>query len=260
MADRKNYKGYLIDLDGTIYMGENKIEAGTRFVKRLQDAGLPYLFVTNNTTKTPAQVQTRLRELFDIETPENSIYTATLATLDYMADMAKGDSAYVIGESGLKSAIYAKYKRETEHPAYVVVGLDNDLTYEKLVIATLAIARGAMFIGTNPDLNIPTERGLLPGAGSINKLLEVATRIKPIFIGKPNAIIMNKAVEHINMARRDLLMVGDNYLTDIRAGIDNDIDTLLVTTGFTKSEEVPDLPIAPTHVVSSLDDWTFSDK
>lgn len=250
-----HYKGYLIDLDGTIYMGEDKIEAGTRFVKRLQEKNIPHLFVTNNTTKTPAQVQARLRDKFDIITPETTIYTATLATLDYMNDMAKGDTAYVIGESGLKSAIYANYKRDTDNPAYVVVGLDNDLTYEKLTLATLAIAKGAMFIGTNPDLNIPTERGHLPGAGAINKLLEVATRIKPIFIGKPNAIIMNKAVEHIGMARRELLMVGDNYLTDIRAGIDNDIDTLLVTTGFTKAEEVPNLPIAPTYVVASLDDW-----
>ena len=238
-----HYKGYLIDLDGTIYIGENKIPAGTRFVKRLQDKKIPHLFVTNNTTKTPAQVQARLKEKFAITTSEETIYTATLATLDYMNDMAKGDTAYVIGESGLKSAIYGSYKR------------DNDLTYEKLTIATLAIANGAMFIGTNPDLNIPTERGLLPGAGSINKLLEVATRIKPIFIGKPNAIIMNKAVERIGIPRRDLVMVGDNYLTDIRAGIDNDIASLLVTTGFTKPEEVAGLPIAPTHVIASLDDW-----
>ncbi|WP_243992084.1 TIGR01457 family HAD-type hydrolase [Pseudolactococcus carnosus] len=250
-----HYKGYLIDLDGTIYMGEKKIPAGTRFVKRLQDKKIPHLFVTNNTTKTPAQVQERLKEKFAITTTEETIYTATLATLDYMNDMAKGDTAYVIGESGLKSAIYGSYKRETENPAYVVVGLDNDLTYEKLTIATLAIANGAMFIGTNPDLNIPTERGLLPGAGSINKLLETATRIKPIFIGKPNAIIMNKAVELIGVSRRDLVMVGDNYLTDIRAGIDNDIASLLVTTGFTKPEEVAGLPIAPTHVIASLDDW-----
>lgn len=251
----KAYKGYLIDLDGTIYLGEEKIDAGTRFVKRLQEKNIPHLFVTNNTTKTPEQVQTRLKTSFDITTTPEHIYTATLATLDYMKDMAKGDTAYVIGESGLKTAIYGAFKRDTENPAYVVVGLDNDLTYEKLTLATLAIAKGAMFIGTNPDLNIPTERGLLPGAGSINKLLEVATRVKPIFIGKPNAIIMNKAVERIGMARRDLLMVGDNYLTDIRAGIDNDIDSLLVTTGFTKAQEVATLPIAPTHVVSTLDDW-----
>ena len=131
------------------------------------------------------------------------------------------------------------------------------MDYEKLTIATLAIQKGAHFIGTNPDLNIPTERGLQPGAGAINALLEAATRVKPIFIGKPNAIIMEKAIEHLGLAREEVVMVGDNYLTDIRAGIDNDIPTLLVTTGFTLPEEVPNLPIQPTHVLSSLAEWDF---
>lgn len=124
-------------------------------------------------------------------------------------------------------------------------------------IATLAIQKGAHFVGTNPDLNIPTERGLMPGAGSIITLIEVATRVKPVYIGKPNAIIMEKAVEHLGLPREEVIMVGDNYLTDIRAGIDNGIPTLLVTTGFTKPEEVPGLPIQPDYVLSSLAEWDF---
>ena len=115
----------------------------------------------------------------------------------------------------------------------------------------------AHFIGTNPDLNIPTERGLLPGAGSLIALVEAATRVEPVIIGKPKAIIMDKAIELLSLEREEVVMVGDNYLTDIRAGIDNGIPTLLVTTGFTKAEEVPTLPIAPTHVVSSLAEWDF---
>ena len=95
----------------------------------------------------------------------------------------------------------------------------------------------------------------MPGAGSLITLLEAATRVKPVYIGKPNAIIMDKAVEHLGLERQEIVMVGDNYLTDIRAGIDNGIPTLLVTTGFTKPEEVADLPIAPTHVLSSLAEW-----
>ena len=97
----------------------------------------------------------------------------------------------------------------------------------------------------------------MPGAGSIITLIEVATRVKPVYIGKPNAIIMEKAVEHLGLPREEVIMVGDNYLTDIRAGIDNDIPTLLVTTGFTKPEEVPDLPIQPDYVLSSLAEWDF---
>ncbi|HEP1985338.1 TPA: TIGR01457 family HAD-type hydrolase [Streptococcus pyogenes] len=250
------YKGYLIDLDGTIYQGENRIPAGERFIKRLQERGIPYLLVTNNTTRTPEMVQSMLANQFNVETGIETIYTATMATVDYMNDMNRGKTAYVIGETGLKSAIAAAgYVEELENPAYVVVGLDSQVTYETLAIATLAIQKGALFIGTNPDLNIPTERGLMPGAGALNALLEAATRVKPVFIGKPNAIIMNKSLEVLGIQRSEAVMVGDNYLTDIMAGIQNDIATILVTTGFTRPEEVPTLPIQPDHVLSSLDEW-----
>ncbi|MCL6221305.1 TIGR01457 family HAD-type hydrolase [Streptococcus dysgalactiae subsp. equisimilis] len=250
------YKGYLIDLDGTIYQGKNRIPAGERFIKRLQEKGLPYLLVTNNTTRTPEMVQDMLSKQFNVETGIETIYTATMATVDYMNDMNRGKTAYVIGETGLKSAIAAAgYVEELENPAYVVVGLDSQVTYDMLATATLAIQKGALFIGTNPDLNIPTERGLMPGAGALNALLEAATRVKPVFIGKPNAIIMNKSLEVLGVKRSEAVMVGDNYLTDIMAGIQNDIATILVTTGFTRPEEVPTLPVQPDHVLSSLDEW-----
>lgn len=252
------YKGYLIDLDGTIYKGKDRIPAGEAFVHELQRRNLPYLFVTNNTTRTPETVQAMLAEQFNVETPIETIYTATLATVDYLNDKNLGKKVYVIGDVGLKQAIAeAGYIEDTDNPDYVVVGLDWEVDYEKLSIATLAIQKGAHFVGTNPDLNIPTERGLMPGAGSIITLIEVATRVKPVYIGKPNAIIMEKAVEHLGLPREEVIMVGDNYLTDIRAGIDNDIPTLLVTTGFTKPEEVPDLPIQPDYVLSSLAEWDF---
>ncbi|PIO78291.1 TIGR01457 family HAD-type hydrolase [Streptococcus parauberis] len=250
------YKGYLIDLDGTLYKGKDRIPAGERFIERLQDKGIPYLLVTNNTTRTPEMVQEMLANQFNIVTPLETIYTATMATVDYMNDMARGKTAYVIGETGLKTAIaQAAYTEDVENPAYVVVGLDSKVTYDKLATATLAVQKGALFIGTNPDLNIPTERGLMPGAGSLVALIEAATRIQPVFIGKPNAIIMNKALEILNIDRKDALMVGDNYLTDIMAGIQNDIASLLVTTGFTAAEEVPTFPIQPSHVIASLEEW-----
>lgn len=246
----------MIDLDGTLYKGKDRIPAGERFIERLQDKGIPYLLVTNNTTRTPEMVQEMLANQFNIVTPLETIYTATMATVDYMNDMARGKTAYVIGETGLKTAIaQAAYTEDVENPAYVVVGLDSKVTYDKLATATLAVQKGALFIGTNPDLNIPTERGLMPGAGSLVALIEAATRIQPVFIGKPNAIIMNKALEILNIDRKDALMVGDNYLTDIMAGIQNDIASLLVTTGFTAAEEVPTLPIQPSHVIASLEEW-----
>lgn len=123
------YKAYLIDLDGTIYQGKNRIPAGERFIKRLQEKGIPYLLVTNNTTRTPEMVQEMLANQFNVHTGLETIYTATMATVDYMNDMNRGKTAYVIGETGLTSAIAkAGYLEDRENPAYVVVGLDTEVT------------------------------------------------------------------------------------------------------------------------------------
>lgn len=255
------YKGYLIDLDGTIYRGSEPIPTGRRFVEQLQARKIPFLFLTNNTTKTPETVANRLANEFSIHVGPETVYTATLATIDYMNDAAKGKKVYVIGEPGLIDPILsAGYVWEEENPDYVVVGLDTDVTYEKFVTATLAIQKGATFIGTNPDKNIPTERGLLPGAGSVIALVEASTQQKAIYIGKPEAIIMDKAVEILGMEKSDVLMVGDNYTTDILAGINNDIDSLLVLSGFTQKADVPTLPVPPTYLVDSLDEWHFDEK
>jgi 4-nitrophenyl phosphatase len=255
---KKAYKGYLIDLDGTIYLGKEPIPAGKRFVEQLQEQGLPFLFVTNNTTKSPETVAARLANEFDIHVTPETVYTASLATIDYMKELNRGKRVYVVGEAGLIDLILnAGFQWEEENPDYVVVGLDTTITYDKFSKAVLAIHRGGLFIGTNPDKNIPTERGLEPGAGSFVSLVETATQTKPIFIGKPEAIIMDRAVQTLNLAKEDVIMVGDNYETDIQSGLQNGIDTLLVLSGFTPKEAVPTLPAAPTYVVDSLDEWIF---
>lgn len=252
------YKGYLIDLDGTIYLGKAPIPAAKGFVEELQRRQLTFLFVTNNTTKSPITVVNRLANEFDIHVNEAQVYTASLATIDFMKDDNKGKKVYVIGEAGLIDLILsAGFQWDEENPDYVVVGLDSQVTYEKLTIATLAIHRGATFIGTNPDKNIPTERGLEPGAGSLISLLETATRVKPIFIGKPEAVIMEKSLERIGLTKEEVIMVGDNYETDILSGINNGIDSLLVLSGFTPKEAVATLPVAPTYVLDSLEEWDF---
>lgn len=252
------YQGYLIDLDGTIYRGKEPIPAGRRFIEALQAQKIPFRFVTNNTTKSPATVADRLANEFNIQVTADTVYTATLATIDYMKAADRGNRVFVIGEAGLIDLILASgFVWEAETPDYVVVGLDTELTYEKIVTATLAIQKGALFIGTNPDKNIPTERGLLPGAGSVVAFVETATQTKPVMIGKPNAVMMDLAVAELGLPKEDVIMVGDNYETDIQAGLQNGVDTLLVLSGFTPKEAVPTLPEAPTFVLDSLDEWRF---
>lgn len=253
---KKEYQGYLIDLDGTIYLGNDVIPSGKRFIERLQAADIPFLFVTNNTTKTPETVANRLKNEFAIDVLAKDIYTASLATIDFMKEQGKGKRVYVIGESGLIDLILqAGFEWEEDRPDYVVVGLDTHINYDKLAIAALAIRKGAQFIGTNPDKSIPTERGLLPGAGSFIALLETATQTKAMMIGKPNDIIMNEALKRMGLEKEEVLMVGDNYETDIQSGIQNGIDSLLVLSGFTPEEAVRTLPIPATYTLHSLDEW-----
>lgn len=255
------YKGYLIDLDGTIYLGSHRIPAAESFIHELQKRGIPYLFVTNNTTKTPEMVQENLANQFNIKTDLDTIYTASQATVDHMIDKGLPKTAYVIGEVGLRQAIsQAGFVEDTQNPAYVVVGLDRQFTYDHLSTACLAIQKGACFIGTNPDLRIPTEQGELPGGGAIATLLARATGVEPLYIGKPSSIIMDKALQRLGLSREEVIMVGDNYQTDIRAAIDNGMDSLMVLTGFTKADEVADLPVPPTFVLQSLSEWSFEEK
>ena len=252
------YQGYLIDLDGTMYLGEEPIPAAKGFIEALQQQEIPFLFVTNNTTKHPKEVQKKLSEQFDIHVKESNVYTATLATVDYMKELNLGNKVYIIGESGLREGILeAGFVMDESNPDYVVVGLDREITYEKLMIATLAIRKGARFIGTNPDKNLPTDKGLIPGAGSFISFFETATQEKATIIGKPQSVIMDKALEQLQLKKDEVIMVGDNYETDIKAGINNGIDTLLVLTGFTPASTVDSLPIQPTFVINSLESWEF---
>jgi len=255
------YKGYFIDLDGTVYAGKKRIPAAKRFIESLQKQSIPFLFVTNNSTKLPVDVVTDLENNHDIHVSEENVYTSGMATADYTESQTndpRASSVYIVGEMGLYQSILAKgFQLNKVDPEFVVVGLDSDLTYEKLTEAVLAIRNGSKFIGTNPDTNIPKERGMLPGAGTVVKFVEHATQQEPIMIGKPNAMIINSALQRIGLTKDEVIMVGDNYNTDIKAGINAEIDTLLVYSGLSTKEEVSQQEIQPTYQIDSLDEWQF---
>lgn len=252
-----NYQAYFIDLDGTTYKGKKRIPAAARFIKRLQLAGKQVLFVTNNSTRSPQFVADNLAQNHAINVGPENIYTTALATADYL-DQVAGErrSVYVVGESGLREALAAKgFKDDDQDPDFVVVGLDSHVTYEKLEKAVLLIRAGAKFIGTNADSNLPNERGMVPGAGSLVKLVEYATQQKPLMIGKPEKIIMEMALKRVGLTTADAVMVGDNYHTDIQAAINVGMDSLLVYTGLSRPAEVEQEEIQPTYTVATLDDW-----
>ncbi|MBD5432095.1 MAG: TIGR01457 family HAD-type hydrolase [Lactobacillus sp.] len=255
----KEYGAYLIDLDGTIYRGKESIESGVQFVKRLQEKQIPYLFLTNNTTRTPKMAVDNLKR-HGIETDISHIYTPVLATITYLKDQnpqLDQIPVYLIGQQGVMEGIISDpaFRLDDQNPKYVIVGMDTDLTYKKIRTACRAIRNGATFISTNADKVLPTANELLPGNGSQCKMIEVATGQSPIYIGKPAAPIIKYALELLKKDKSEVLMVGDNYHTDIMAGINNGLDTLLTLTGVTHKEDLRKERNQPTYVVNDLDDW-----
>lgn len=253
----KSYKGYLIDLDGTMYRGTEQIAEAAGFINDLRKRDIPYLFVTNNSSRTPAQVADKLRSI-GILTEDDQVFTTSMATANYIAEQKKDASVYVVGEEGIIEALKEKgMKLVEEHPDYLVMGIDRGINYEKLSKACLAVRNGAVFISTNGDIAIPTEQGLLPGNGSLTSVVSVSTQVQPIFIGKPESVIVEQALRVLGVPKEETIMVGDNYDTDILAGINAGIDTLLVHTGVTTKERLKQYKEQPTHVVDTLDLWRF---
>ncbi|MCQ6276545.1 TIGR01457 family HAD-type hydrolase [Bacillus sp. V3B] len=251
----KKYQGYLIDLDGTMYRGKEVIQEAADFVKKLNQLHLPYLFVTNNSSRTPGQVAEKLSG-FGIQTEEKQVFTTSQATANYIYEQKNDASVYVIGEEGILTAIKEKgLSFGNEKADFVVIGIDHSISYEKFAVACLAIRNGATFVSTNADIAIPTERGLLPGNGSLTSVLTVSTQTQPIFIGKPESIIMEQALKVLGTKKEETLMIGDYYDTDIMAGMNADMDTLLVHTGVTTKELLLGYEKKPTYVVDSLDQW-----
>ncbi|ASE37876.1 TIGR01457 family HAD-type hydrolase [Staphylococcus pettenkoferi] len=251
----KQYQGYLIDLDGTMYQGNQKIDGAAEFIHYLNEHEIPHLFVTNNSTKEPEQVADKLHTM-GVKANSNEVVTSALATAEFIADKDPGATVYMLGGSGLRTALteHGLKLRDDEFVDYVVIGLDEAVTYDKLGTATLAVRNGAKFISTNKDVSIPKERGFMPGNGAITSVVSVSTGVDPIFIGKPEPIIMNKALDILALDKKNVAMIGDLYDTDILSGINIDIDTIHVQTGVTTKEELAEKDIPPTYTFADLNE------
>ncbi|WP_206109302.1 TIGR01457 family HAD-type hydrolase [Paenibacillus sp. HB172176] len=229
-------KGLLIDLDGTLYHGAKPIENADRFIEMLIATEMPYRFVTNNSSATPEQVADKLSAM---GIPANSelVCTSAQAAADYISKEKEGASVFVIGEEGLRSELaHAGLELTEEMPDFVVQGIDRGFRYERGAEAVRYIREGARSIMTNPDLLLPSTDGLIPGAGSIGAMLQAASGIEPVVIGKPSPILMNYALQRLGLPSDETWMVGDNIATDIAAGKAAGCGTILVLTGLTTAD------------------------
>ena len=251
----KKYKAYCLDLDGTVYRGTEPIKEAVSFISSLQEVGLDPYYITNNSSSTPQQVQVKLAS-FGIKTDAEKIMTSAIAAAKYCKEMHSGATVQMIGEQGLEEALQLEgIKIVNDHPDVVIMGIDRAVDYAKLANVCLAIRSGATFIATNGDIAIPSERGLLPGNGSFVKLVEYSTGKKTVFVGKPESRMLGYIQAVTGCKKEEMVMVGDNYDTDILAGIGYGIDTIHVEGGVTSRKEVLLKEKQPTHLLRTLADW-----
>lgn len=224
--------GFIIDLDGTMYAGQDPIPHADEFIRTLRRNGWPYLFLTNNSSKHPQLVARHLASVAGIEASGDEVLTSSVAAARYVVEQNMGRRVMCIGEEGLMQALEEAGLEITEEaPDFVVQGIDRNFTYRKLELAVRHIRGGAAYVQTNPDHLLPTEGGLIPGAGSIAAAIKTASRAEAVVIGKPSPIILGYAIARLGLPVEDTWVVGDNIRTDIGGGLAAGCKTALTLTG-----------------------------
>lgn len=232
------WSAFLIDLDGTLYHGSRIIPHAEQLIYDLNYYDKPYLFVTNNSSRTPEEVALHLQGM-GISAVQDQVCTSAVAAADYIKRTKPSATVAPIGEHGLLTALHeASIQIEWEKPDIVVQGIDRSFTYETLSKAMNWIANGAEFILTNPDLMLPTKEGFAPGAGTLGAAIEAATGKKPTIIGKPSRILMEYAINKLQLPHHQIAVIGDNMLTDITAGANVGCGTILTLTGVTNAKNL----------------------
>jgi NagD protein len=250
----REIRSWLMDMDGVLVREEQAIPGADRFLGRLREAGLPFLLLTNNSIYTPRDLVARLAAS-GLEVPEESIWTSALATARFLEDQRPGGSAYVIGESGLTTALHgAGYTLDDRSPDYVVLGETRTYSFERITRAIRLIGEGARFIATNPDPTGPSADGPLPATGSVAALISRATGVDPYFVGKPNPLMMRSALNAIDAHSETSAMIGDRMDTDIVSGLEAGMETVLVLTGVTTREVAERFPFRASRIVDSVAD------
>jgi len=250
----KSKTGFIIDMDGVIYHG-NKLLAGVpEFLTWLENSGKKYLFLTNASERTPKELQEKLKRL-GIIVGEDHFYTSALATAGFLANQKPNGSAYIIGDAGLIHALYSVgYTINNVNPDYVVVGDTHGYNFEKIELAVNLVIRGARLIGTNPDVSGPVENGITPSTKALIAPIEIASGKKAYFIGKPNPLMMRIALKKLGVKREEAIVIGDRMDTDVRCGLESEIDTVLVLSGITSRDDINKFPYRPQYVLNGVAD------
>jgi NagD protein len=254
MMDRSAIECWLTDMDGVLVHENAPVPGAAELLQQWRDQDKPYLVLTNNSIFTPRDLSARLRAS-GLIVPEDRIWTSALATADFLADQIPGGSAFVIGESGMTTALYeAGFVMTENDPDYVVIGETRNYSFEAITKAIRLIVNGSRFIVTNPDATGPSPEGPMPATGAVAALISKATGKEPYVVGKPNPMMFRSAMNKIGAHSENTGMIGDRMDTDIVAGIEAGLHTVLVLTGISDRAEIERYPFRPDEVLESVAD------
>ena len=246
--------GFICDMDGVIYHGNKILDGVEDFVNWMIDNGKKFVFLTNSPEKTPHELSMKL-ERMGLSVPAGHFYTSAMATAEFLNSQNPGCTAYVIGEAALTKAMYDKgiYMNDV-NPEYVVVGETRTYNFEKIEKAIELVRKGAKLIGCNPDVTGPTERGVMPATGALIAPIEIATGKKAYFVGKPNPVMLRHGMRKLDCHSNEIAFIGDRMDTDIIAGIESNVDTVLVLSGVTAVEDIDNFPYRPKYIANGVGD------
>jgi NagD protein len=247
-------QAFLMDMDGVLVREEEVVPGADRFIAQLEAGGIEFLVLTNNSIYTPRDLSARLARS-GLDVPEGSIWTSALATARFLEDQRPGGTAFVIGESGLTTALHeVGYTQDEREPDYVVLGETRSYSLGRITQAIRLIAGGARFIATNPDPVGVTPAGLLPATGAVAALISRATGVDPYYVGKPNPLMMREALRAIGAHSESTTMIGDRMDTDVVAGMEAGMETVLVLTGVSTRAMAERFAYRPSRIVDSIAD------
>ncbi|HEV7184970.1 MAG TPA: HAD-IIA family hydrolase [Leifsonia sp.] len=252
MARRDEIECWLTDMDGVLVHENSALPGATDLIQQWRDEGTPFLVLTNNSIFTPRDLAARLRAS-GLDVPEESIWTSALATADFLKSQMPGGSAFVIGEAGMTTALHeAGFIMTDTDPDYVVVGETRSYSFDAITKAIRLIGKGARFIATNPDATGPSAEGPLPATGAITAMISKATGMDPYVVGKPNPMMFRSAMNRIGAHSENTAMIGDRMDTDIVAGIEAGLHTILVLTGISDQAEIDRYPFRPDEILNGI--------
>ncbi len=256
MAHRsvRNIECFLTDMDGVLVHDEQPVPGAIELLQRWVDTSRRFLVLTNNSTYTPRDLAARLARS-GLPVPEQNLWTSAMATGAFLKNQPGEKSAFVIGEAGLTTALHSAgfVLTETE-PAYVVLGETRNYSFEAITTAIRLINAGARFIVTNPDTTGPSPSGVLPATGAVAAMITAATNRQPYVVGKPNPMMFRSAMNRIEAHSETTAMIGDRMDTDVVAGIEAGLHTILVLTGISDEAEIEHYPFRPDEVLRSVAD------